>query len=139
MAYCHRVGIAVPQGLIPPRPRVVVLHPDLSVGTRLSEILDPVCQVEVFTDEIEGLIHIGAVAPPQIVVSEQCGKWLVDRLCNAVNDLCELGYISVVHLVRRSVPVWNGGAVPLPLEVHEPRDSTHAELRIIVKNLLGLS
>jgi excisionase family DNA binding protein len=138
LAYCHRMGFEVPSGLVPRRSSVVVLHPDRAVGLRVSDLLEPDCQVEVFTDDIEGLIAIGSLMPPQILISERFGRVLVKRLCMAIRDMSELGYMSVILLIRRDEPKWSGGVVPLPLRHREPRSVEDEDLRHVVRRLLGL-
>lgn len=138
LAYCHRAGIPVPSGLIKPDPSVVLLHSAKAVCSRVRRILKPICRVEVFSDDIEGLISIGALSPPLIIVSESYGARLLERLCTAINEVQEIGYMAVIVMGERGRNMWDTGPVPLPLALPEPSSAEDPELRRVVSRLLGL-
>jgi len=138
LAYCHRRGLRVPKGLVPPRPRVVVLHPDHSPSELVRMVLEPRCDVDVYNDPIDGLIALGGLRPPLVVVSSRCGRRFIERLCGAVDGVAGVGYMAVVLLVQEIPPSWERGPVPFPVNHPEPRDVTSSTLGQLVERLLGL-
>jgi excisionase family DNA binding protein len=138
LAYCHRAGVPVPAGLVKPDPAVVLLHSVKAVGNRVCRILEPICRVEVFSDDIEGLINIGALSPPLVIVGESYGERLLGRLCSAIEEVPEVGYTTVIVLGAHDRGGWDGGPVPLPLPWREPASLDDAGLRHVVSKLLGL-
>jgi excisionase family DNA binding protein len=139
LAYCHQQGLKVPAGLLPLRPEVFVFHPDLDKANHIKALLAPRCRVRVFTDPIDGLLALGELRPPLVVISKHAGFGIIQRLCDAIRNSPEVGYSAVILLNSASVRTWRGGSVPLPLSIVEPDDIRHsAELGGIVNHLLGL-
>ncbi len=138
LAYCHREGIEVPMGLIPSRSPVVVLHPDSVMTSRIRSMLEPAFRVYTFVNDVEALVAVGSLRPPLALVSERYGKLLLRRLCTAIRDMSEIGYVTILQLTARPVEIWSGGPVPSPLLQSEPRDNRHRDLTMLIERLLGM-
>ena len=134
LAYCHGNGIAVPEDLLA-APVVHVLHPDRRAGGRLCRLLDGVAEARQFSDPVDALVHLGAERPAMLLVSDRVGDDLVERICTALTRSDWLGYTTVIRLVPGKTIPWEGGALPVPLDVGE---SSGRSLAGLVAALLGV-
>ena len=138
LAYCHRVGLPVPTGLVPRPPDVMVVHPDADIRCRLVQELQPTFQVRTHHDIVDGLIDLGNLRPPLAMVSSRYGWELIDRLSRALQDTPRTDYICLVVLEREGRGYWTGGPVPCPLSMPEAPSAQGPSRREIIEKLLGL-
>ena len=84
-------------------------------------------------------MSIADIGPAMVIVSQQCGDFLVQRLCDAVENDADVGYMAIVLLIENEPARWEGGPVPLPVPIEEPLDVQRSNIGQIVEKLLGLS
>jgi excisionase family DNA binding protein len=138
LAYCHRSGLPVPGSLLPPRPELVIIHPDPLQGQRLKVALEPRYAVQLHRDAVGGLLAIGRSHPPLVLVSRSVGEGTIDRLVEAVEEGSSVGYVAIVVLEpKASRAAWDGSAFTSSLSLPEQGGRAGVDLSAAVDKLLG--
>lgn len=138
LAYCHQTGMVVPAGLLPVRPKVVVIHPVQRRVKRLQSQLGSRYKLHLFRDPLEGLSRIGALKPPLVLISQRVGAELINRLEDAIREDPAVGYITVVTMAPNAKNLPTEGSLPDPLVIPEPTGDGYCQVVPAVERLLGL-